>query len=158
MVLHYHYVVQAVIQERVGGVATHLAPARRSAQIQTILILHQHAANELAVSELSGVFLDGAHQLAAHAVTAKRPPHINVYLTDIVQGIGDLYRIYSEARRDGIEFNLASIPSDVSETSNKPFDQNYMASLFDRGYALASHHYTWSKGPPGFESFKQSRN
>jgi predicted acylesterase/phospholipase RssA len=74
------------------------------------------------------------------------------------QGIGDLYRIYSEARRDGIEFNLASIPSDVSETSNKPFDQNYMASLFDRGYALASHHYTWSKGPPGFESFKQSRN
>jgi len=74
------------------------------------------------------------------------------------QGIGDLYRIYSEAKRDGIDFNLASIPSDVSETSNKPFDQNYMASLFDRGYALASHHYMWSKGPPGFESFKQSRN
>jgi predicted acylesterase/phospholipase RssA len=74
------------------------------------------------------------------------------------QGIGDLYRIYSEARRDGIDFNLASIPSDVSETSNKPFDQNYMASLFDRGYALASQHYMWSKGPPGFESFKQSRN
>ena len=74
------------------------------------------------------------------------------------QGIGDLYRIYSEARRDGIDFNLASIPSDVSETSNKPFDQNYMASLFERGYTLASHHYMWVKGPPGFESFKQSRN
>jgi predicted acylesterase/phospholipase RssA len=74
------------------------------------------------------------------------------------QGIGDLYRIYSETKRDGIDFNLASIPSDVSETSNKPFDQNYMASLFDRGYAVASHHYMWSKGPPGFESFKQSRN
>ncbi len=68
------------------------------------------------------------------------------------QGIGDLYRIYSETRRDGIDFNLASIPSDVSETSNKPFDQNYMASLFDRGYALASRHYSWSKAPPGFES------
>ena len=67
------------------------------------------------------------------------------------QGIGDLYRIYSETRRDGIDFNLASIPSDVSETSNKPFDQNYMASLFDRGYALASRHYSWSKAPPGFE-------
>ena len=39
------------------------------------------------------------------------------------QGIGDLYRIYSETRRDGIDFDLASIPSDVSETSNKPFNR-----------------------------------
>ena len=68
------------------------------------------------------------------------------------QGIGDLYRIYSETRRDGIEFNLASIPSDVSETGNKPFDQTYMTSLFDKAYALASRHYAWSKAPPGFES------
>ena len=72
------------------------------------------------------------------------------------QGIGDLYRIYSETKRDGIDFNLASVPSDVSEISNKPFDQNYMASLFDRGYALASRHYTWSKAPPGFESAGRS--
>ena len=72
------------------------------------------------------------------------------------QGIGDLYRIYSETRRDGIDFNLASIPSDVSETNNKPFDQTYMASLFDRGYALASRHYTWTKQPPGFESAGRS--
>jgi predicted acylesterase/phospholipase RssA len=72
------------------------------------------------------------------------------------QGIGDLYRIYSETRRDGIDFNLASIPPDVSETNNRPFDQAYMASLFDRGYALASRHYTWSKQPPGFESAGRS--
>jgi len=68
------------------------------------------------------------------------------------QSIGDLYRIYSETRRDGIDFNLASIPSDISETSNKPFDQAYMASLFDRAHQLASRHYNWSKQPPGFES------
>ncbi len=73
------------------------------------------------------------------------------------QGIGDLYRIYTETRRDGIDFNLASIPSDVSETSSKPFDQTYMTSLFDKGYVLASRHYNWSKAPPGFESAGRAR-
>jgi len=74
------------------------------------------------------------------------------------QGIGDLYRIYSETRRDGIEFNLASIPSDVSETSDKPFDHSYMAALFEKGFELASQHYTWAKAPPGYEASSQARN
>lgn len=72
------------------------------------------------------------------------------------QGIGDLYRIYSETKRDGIDFNLASIPPDVSETGNKPFDHTYMASLFERGYSLARQHYTWSKVPPGLETASRS--
>ena len=59
------------------------------------------------------------------------------------QGIGDLYRIYSVTRRDGVDFNLASIPSDFSATSAEPFDQKYMIALFDRGYELASSHGVW---------------
>jgi len=72
------------------------------------------------------------------------------------QGIGDLYRIYSITRRDGIDFNLASIPPDFSETSDEPFDQKYMIALFDRGYNLASHNYSWVKAPPGMELVPQA--
>ncbi len=68
------------------------------------------------------------------------------------QGIGDLYRIYSVTRRDGVDFNLASIPADFKQTSDEPFDQKYMIALFDRGYDLASHNYSWMKTPPGMES------
>ena len=74
------------------------------------------------------------------------------------QGIGDLYRIYSVTRRDGIDFNLASIPADFTDTSDEPFDQKYMIALFNRGYDLASHNYSWSKAPPGMELVTQAHN
>jgi hypothetical protein len=74
------------------------------------------------------------------------------------QGIGDLYRIYSVTKRDGIDFNLASIPPDFTDTSDEPFDQEYMIALFDRGYDLASHNYSWMKAPPGMESEIQAHN
>jgi len=74
------------------------------------------------------------------------------------QGIGDLYRIYSVTKRDGIDFNLASIPADFTETSDEPFDQKYMVALFDRGYDLASHNYAWAKAPPGMELTTQAHN
>lgn len=74
------------------------------------------------------------------------------------QGIGDLYRIYSITKRDGIDFNLASIPSDFNDARNEPFDPGYMNALFDRGYDLASHNYSWVKSPPGLELAPQARN
>jgi predicted acylesterase/phospholipase RssA len=74
------------------------------------------------------------------------------------QGIGDLYRIYSITKRDGIDFNLASIPADFSDTSDEPFDQKYMIALFNRGYDLASHTYSWMKAPPGLELATQAHN
>jgi predicted patatin/cPLA2 family phospholipase len=67
------------------------------------------------------------------------------------QGIGDLYRIYSITKADGIDFNRASIPADFSETSDEPFDLKYMIALFDRGYNLANNNYSWVKAPPGME-------
>ena len=73
------------------------------------------------------------------------------------QGIGDLYRIYAATKHDGIDFNLASIPADFSYASDEPFDQRYMIALFNRGYSLGAHQYSWSKAPPGIELITQAR-
>jgi len=67
------------------------------------------------------------------------------------QGIGDLYRIYLGAQRDGIDYNLAFIPSDFEEKPKETFDPVYMGKLFDLGYQMAQNGYPWEKAPPGFE-------
>jgi predicted patatin/cPLA2 family phospholipase len=74
------------------------------------------------------------------------------------QAIGDLYRIYSVTKDEGIEFNLASIPADFTQTSDEPFDQKYMIALFNRGYDLGHDNYSWVKAPPGLELATQARN
>jgi predicted patatin/cPLA2 family phospholipase len=74
------------------------------------------------------------------------------------QAIGDLYRIYSVTKDEGIEFNLASIPADFNQTSDEPFDQKYMIALFNRGYDLGHENYSWVKAPPGLELATQARN
>jgi hypothetical protein len=66
------------------------------------------------------------------------------------QGMGDLYRIYLLAHRDGIAFNLAYIPSSFNTPLNEPFDTHYMSQLFNVGYDLAAKGYPWVKVPPGF--------
>ena len=73
-------------------------------------------------------------------------------------GIGDLYRIYSICKCYGIDFNLTSIPPDFNEARKGPFDGGYMNALFDRGYDLASHNYSWVKSPPGLELATQAHN
>lgn len=67
------------------------------------------------------------------------------------QSIGDLYRIYSVAKQDGIDFNLASIPSDFAVRTDELFDQKYMTALFERGYQMGAH-YPWIKSPPGLQT------
>ena len=49
------------------------------------------------------------------------------------QGIGDLYRIYALAERDGLEFNLAYIPRDFEEVPSEVFDPVYMKKLYRSG-------------------------
>jgi hypothetical protein len=66
------------------------------------------------------------------------------------QGLGDLYRIYSTARRDGVDFNLAFIGSDFNVEHKRDFDTEYMRALFDYGYRLAEKEYPWQGLPPGF--------
>ena len=67
------------------------------------------------------------------------------------QGIGDMYRIYLNCRRDGLEYNLAYIPDDFDLKTNEIFDPVYMKELFELGYQLAQEGYPWAKAPPGFE-------
>lgn len=68
------------------------------------------------------------------------------------QGIGDMYRLYFGAQRDGLGYHLAYIPSDFDEKPKEMFDPEYMRKLFDLGYRMAKSGYPWHKAPPGFES------
>ena len=67
------------------------------------------------------------------------------------QGIGDMYRMYLQTKRDGLSYHLAYIPKDFDEKSKEPFDKEYMGKLFDFGYKLAKDGYQWLKYPPGAE-------
>jgi len=64
------------------------------------------------------------------------------------QGIGDLYRIYLQTCRDGLDFNLAYIPADFTKASHGEFDTQYMRDLFDMAFDRAKAGYAWKKMPP----------
>ncbi len=66
------------------------------------------------------------------------------------QGIGDLYRMYTQAERNHMDFNLISIPENFTMKEPKPFDTAYMVALYKRGYDLGHTHIPWQKVPPGF--------
>ena len=66
------------------------------------------------------------------------------------QGIGDLYQIYLTAERDGIDYNLAYIPSSFDVEKTEDFETAYMNALFDVGYDMAIAGYTWEKFPPNY--------
>ncbi len=65
------------------------------------------------------------------------------------QGIGDMYRIYLEVKRDDLDFYLAYIPAEFDLEPNEPFDPEYMGKLFELGYDMAKQGYPWEKEPPG---------
>ncbi|TAK63913.1 MAG: patatin family protein [Methylobacter sp.] len=65
------------------------------------------------------------------------------------QGVGDLYKIYAQTQRDGIDFNLAFIPRSFNAPHKEEFDTEYMRQLFQTGYDLAVKGYLWEKTPPG---------
>jgi hypothetical protein len=68
------------------------------------------------------------------------------------QGIGDLYRIYLQTCRDGLDFNLAYIPADFTEESHGEFDTEYMRKLFEMAFDRAKAGYVWEKMPPELET------
>ena len=65
------------------------------------------------------------------------------------QGVGDLYRMYTDATRDGIAFNAVWIPESFTLEEPSPFDPGYMRALFDLGYRMGADGIPWSKVPPG---------
>ena len=66
------------------------------------------------------------------------------------QGIGDLYRIYATTERDGVDFNLAFIPSNFNAPHPEEFDNAYMRALYQVGYDTMLKGFPWLKVPPGF--------
>ena len=62
-----------------------------------------------------------------------------------------MYRIYANARRDGLDFNLVFIPDNFEREPKELFDKAYMNELFEIGYKLAKKGYPWDKEPPGFK-------
>jgi hypothetical protein len=65
------------------------------------------------------------------------------------QGIGDFYRMYTQAQRDNTDFNLISVPENFTIKQPKSFDTAYMVALYERGYNLGHTHIPWQKVPPG---------
>ena len=68
------------------------------------------------------------------------------------QGLGDLYRLYLDCQRDGVDYNVAYIPPDFDVPAREAFDPAYMKALFERGAALARSGSPWHKVPPGFDA------
>ncbi|MGR8979270.1 MAG: hypothetical protein ACU84H_04150 [Gammaproteobacteria bacterium] len=70
--------------------------------------------------------------------------------TSDTQGIGDLYRIYLTAQRDGLDYNLTFILPAFDAPHKEDFETGYMRQLFASGYEAAAKGCTWAKTPPGF--------
>jgi len=68
------------------------------------------------------------------------------------QGVGDLYRIFTMAQRDGLDFNLAYIPASFENVPQELFDPVWMRKLFDLGYEMGKDGNPWKKKPPQYEA------
>lgn len=64
------------------------------------------------------------------------------------QGIGDLYRMYSNAQREGIAFRAVWIPESFTMREPQPFDPAFMKALFDVGYEMGRNGIPWAAHPP----------
>ncbi|MDH3608768.1 MAG: hypothetical protein OEQ24_05940, partial [Gammaproteobacteria bacterium] len=64
------------------------------------------------------------------------------------KAVGDLYRIYEQSSRDGIEYNLAIIPNTFNLKPKEAFDPEYTKALFKVGYDIAKDGYPWLNAPP----------
>jgi hypothetical protein len=64
------------------------------------------------------------------------------------QGIGDLYRMYSDSKRDGVAFKAVWIPESFTMKEPTPFDRGYMNALFDVGHKLGTQGIPWADHPP----------
>lgn len=68
-------------------------------------------------------------------------------------GVGDLYRIYVIATRDGIDFKMTSIPPEFQHNDKEVFDREDMTRLFNLAFQMAKiGDYPWSSLPPGLQA------
>ena len=66
-------------------------------------------------------------------------------------GLGDIYRMYALAERDGVHFQLTYIGNEFAAPHPAvDFDHAYMVKLFAYGEAKERSGGAWLTGPPGF--------
>lgn len=63
-------------------------------------------------------------------------------------GIGDMDRAHAAARSRGIDYRATWITESFDAPKSTPFDQAYMAALFDYGYQRMLRDEVWSDEPP----------
>ena len=100
------------------------------------------------------VIRNGQVQLPPHTIEPRLFAIADRSVTGLLdsQALGDVYRLHALATRDGMEFNLASIPSDFKHEGEDIFDREDMNRLFEIGYRMARDGYRWESKPPGLES------
>ena len=131
-----------------GGVATQVFVYPPSVNIT-------EAALEAGVDRTRSLYVIRNARLENEQATTRRstlsiaPRSVSALLQ--AQGVGDLYRIFFLAQRDGIDYNVTYIPASftVKRTTGE-FDQAYMRALFSFARDLAKAGYPWQKYPPGY--------
>jgi hypothetical protein len=68
----------------------------------------------------------------------------------INQGVGELFRTYAPAKRNGVEFRLTFIDDGFREPHTTEFDHSYMTRLFEYIRIRVRSGYPWLTAPPGF--------
>lgn len=64
----------------------------------------------------------------------------------------DLYRIFIQSKRDGLEFHLTYLPDSFEMQSDEIIDREYMNGLFELGYEMAVKGLDWQRAPPGYDT------
>lgn len=67
------------------------------------------------------------------------------------QGVGNLYMLYVQTKRNHMKYQLAFVPDDVpiANMSRETFDKDAMNKLYDLGYKMGIEGYPWLDSPPG---------
>lgn len=65
-----------------------------------------------------------------------------------MQGVGDLYRLYATAKRDGIAFRTIWVPESFTMREQEPFDPVYMRALHKVGFEMGRAGIAWAAQPP----------
>ena len=63
--------------------------------------------------------------------------------------MGDLFRVYTIARREGLGFYYVGIPEEFEGEAKESFDPGDMRRLFDVGHELAMKGDVWRRTPLG---------
>ena len=65
------------------------------------------------------------------------------------QGMGDLYRLHTTAKRDGLDFKLILMPQDFSRKMEHPFDVGLYERALRRGRRYGARRHSLADSPPG---------